>query len=145
MEIRKEMVKELVKFTRGDLQVKIVQSIECAGKKKEKLDWRILSERALEAEILQGMRQTDIKYQNTDAKEIALQKLYNMRVSMRHNIESAIGQKQQGKSDHENSDNENGNKTFSMKFPQPSNLTINEYPDFLTLQQELLKRYYIQT
>ncbi len=35
MEIRKEMVRELVKFTRADLQVQIVQSIEC--KEKERL------------------------------------------------------------------------------------------------------------
>ncbi len=35
MEIRKEMVRELVKFTRVDLQVQIVQSIEYARKKKK--------------------------------------------------------------------------------------------------------------
>jgi hypothetical protein len=47
-------------------------------KKKEKLDWKPLLERAIEGEMLQGMPQVDIKYQNTDANEEALQKLYNV-------------------------------------------------------------------
>jgi hypothetical protein len=81
-EIRKEMVRGLVKFTRGDLQVQLVQSIEYARKKREKLEWRVLMERAIEAEILQGMPQTDIRYQNPDANEAALQKLYNVSVGI---------------------------------------------------------------
>jgi hypothetical protein len=81
-EIRKEMVRGLVKFTRGDLQVQIVQSIEYARKKREKLEWRVLMERAIEAEILQGMPQTDIRYQNPDVNEAALQKLYNVSIGI---------------------------------------------------------------
>jgi len=81
-EIRKEMVRGLVKFTRGDLQVQLVQSIEYARKKREKLEWRVLMERAIEAEILQGMPQTDIRYQNQDANEAALQKLYNVSIGI---------------------------------------------------------------
>jgi hypothetical protein len=61
-EIRKEMVSGLVKFTRGNLQVQIVQTIEYARKKREKLEWRVLLERAIEAELQQGMPQTDILY-----------------------------------------------------------------------------------
>jgi hypothetical protein len=41
-EMRKEMIRGLVRFTRGDLQVQIVQAIEFARKKKEKIDWKIL-------------------------------------------------------------------------------------------------------
>ena len=77
-EIRKEMMRGLVKFTRGDLQIQLVQCIEVARKKKEKLDWKLLLEKAIEGEMLQGMPQVDIKYQNTDANEAALQKLYNV-------------------------------------------------------------------
>ncbi len=31
------------------------------------------------------------------------------------------------------------NKTFSMKFPKPRNLTINEYPNLCTPQPDLFK------
>jgi hypothetical protein len=77
-EIRKEMMQGVVKFTRGDLQVQLVQCIEVARKKKEKLDWKLLLEKAIEGEMLQGMPQVDIRYQNADANEAALQKLYNV-------------------------------------------------------------------
>jgi hypothetical protein len=62
--------------------VQIVQSIEYARKKREKLDWRVLMERAIEAELLQGMPQTDIKYLNPDTNEAALHKLYNVSVGI---------------------------------------------------------------
>ncbi len=61
-EMRKEMIRGLVRFTRGDLQVQIVQAIEFARKKKDKIDWKILMEKAIEAEMTQGMPQTDIKF-----------------------------------------------------------------------------------
>ncbi len=54
----------------GDLQVRL----EVARKKKEKFDWKLLLEKEIEREMLQGMPQVDIKYQNTDANEAALQK-----------------------------------------------------------------------
>jgi hypothetical protein len=52
-EMRKEMIRGLVRFTRGDLQVQIVQAIEFARKKKDKIDWKILMEKAIEAEMTQ--------------------------------------------------------------------------------------------
>jgi len=77
-EIRKEMIRGLVKFTRGDLQIQIVQSIEYARRSKDKLDWKFILEKAIDSEMIQGTPQVDIKYQNHDANEAALQKLYNV-------------------------------------------------------------------
>jgi hypothetical protein len=77
-EMRKEMIRGLVRFTRGDLQVQIVQAIEFARKKKEKIDWKILMEKAIEAEMTQGMPQVDIKFKNNDMDEAATHKLYNV-------------------------------------------------------------------
>ncbi len=42
-----------------------MQIIEYARKTKEKLDWRFLLERAIEAETLQGTTQIDIRYKNS--------------------------------------------------------------------------------
>jgi hypothetical protein len=77
-EIRKEMVRGLVRFTRGDLQVQIVQAIEYARKKKDKIDWRVLLEKSIEAELTQGMPQEDIKFVNEDKDNAATHKLYNV-------------------------------------------------------------------
>ncbi len=77
-EIRKEMIRGLVKFTRGDLQIQIVQSIEYARRSKDKLDWKFILEKAIDSEMIQGTPEVDIKYQNHDANEAALQKFYNV-------------------------------------------------------------------
>jgi hypothetical protein len=77
-EMRKEMIRGLVRFTRGDLQVQIVQAIEFARKKKDKIDWKILMEKAIEAEMTQGMPQTDIKFKNNDMDDASTHKLYNV-------------------------------------------------------------------
>jgi hypothetical protein len=45
---------------------------------KEKREARLEAAIGIEGEMLQGMPQVDIKYQNTDANEAALQKLYNV-------------------------------------------------------------------
>ena len=83
-EIRKEMIRGLVKFTRGDLQLEIVQSIEYARRKREKLDWKVMLEKAMEREMIQGMPQVDIRYQNTEASEAALQKLYTVSTGLKY-------------------------------------------------------------
>ena len=72
------MVRGLVRFTRGDLQVQIVQAIEYARKKKDKIDWRVLLEKSIEAELTQGMPQEDIKFVNEDKDNAATHKLYNV-------------------------------------------------------------------
>jgi len=76
--MRKEMIRGLVGFTRGDLQVQIVQAIEFARKKKDKIDWKTLMEKAIEAEMTQGMPQTDIKFKNNDMDDASTHKLYNV-------------------------------------------------------------------
>jgi hypothetical protein len=77
-EIRKEMVRGLVRFTRGELQVQIVQAIEFARKKKDKIDWRVLLEKSIEAELVQGMPQVSIKFMDEDIDNAATHKLYNV-------------------------------------------------------------------
>jgi hypothetical protein len=77
-EVRKEMIRGLVRFTRGDLQVQLVQAIEFARKKKDKIDWRVLLEKSIEAELTQGMPQIDIKFTSNEADETATHKLYNV-------------------------------------------------------------------
>jgi hypothetical protein len=135
-EIRKEMVRGLVKFTRGDLQVQLVQSIEYARKKREKLDWRVLMERAIEAEILQGMPQTDIKYLNPDADEAALHKLYNVCIG----IESKPQSKpyyEPGKGGKPRTEEEQETET-EIKTPDYSDY-LGDYPSTTELTKELKK------
>jgi secreted Zn-dependent insulinase-like peptidase len=69
-EIRKEMIRGLVKFTRGDLQIESVQSIEYARRKREKLDWKVMLEKAIEREMIQGMPQGD---KETTQREVTTQ------------------------------------------------------------------------
>jgi hypothetical protein len=69
-EIRKEMIRGLVKFTRGDLQIESVQSIEYARRKREKLDWKVMLEKAIEREMIQGMPQVDME---TTQREVTTQ------------------------------------------------------------------------
>jgi hypothetical protein len=69
-EIRKEMIRGLVKFTRGDLQIEIVQSIQYARRKREKLDWKVMLEKAIEREMIQGMPQVERSY-NTEQEPIS--------------------------------------------------------------------------
>jgi len=137
-EIRKGMVRGLVKFTRGDLQVQIVQSIEYARKKREKLDWRVLMERAIEAELLQGMPQTDIKYLNPDANEAALHKLYNVSVG----IESRPQTKpyyEPGKAGKPRTEDEQEKETETET--QDYSDYLGDYPSTTELTQELRKGF----
>jgi hypothetical protein len=138
MKIRKEMVRGLVKFTRRDLQVQLVQSIEYARKKREKLDWRVLMERAIEAELLQSMPQTDIKYLNPDADEAALHKLYNMCIG----IESKPQSKpyyDPGKGGKPRTEEEQERET-EIQAPDYSDY-LGDYPSTTELTQEIKKGF----
>ena len=135
-EIRKEMVRGLVKFTRGDLQVQLVQSIEYARKKREKLDWRVLMERAIEAEILQGMPQTDIKYLNPDADEAALHKLYNVCIGIDSKPQSKPYY-EPGKGGKPRTEEEQDRET-EIKSPDYSDY-LGDYPSTTELTKEIKK------
>jgi hypothetical protein len=135
-EIRKEMVRGLVKFTRGDLQVQIVQSIEYARKKREKLEWRVLMERAIEAEILQGMPQTDIRYQNPDANEAALQKLYNVSIGIESRPQSKpFYEPGKGGKSRSEEETEKEPETETIDFSD----FLGDYPSTLELTKEIKK------
>jgi hypothetical protein len=133
-EIRKEMVRGLVKFTRGDLQVQLVQSIEYARKKREKLEWRVLMERAIEAEILQGMPQTDIRYQNPDANEAALQKLYNVSIGIEGRPQSKPSY-EPGKGGKSRSEEETEPEEDAVDFSD----FLGDYPSTSELTKEIKK------
>jgi hypothetical protein len=62
--------KRVGKIPRGDLQIEIVQSTEYARRKREKLDWKVMLEKAIEREMIQGMPQGD---KETTQREVTTQ------------------------------------------------------------------------
>ncbi len=52
------------------MQIEIVQSNEYARRKREKLDWKVMLEKAIEREMIQGMPQVDME---TTQREVTTQ------------------------------------------------------------------------
>ncbi len=114
-----------------------MQIIEYARKTKQKLDWRFLLKRAIEAETLQGTMQIDIRYKNEDANKAAPQKLYSVSMGItskpqaRQGFEPGRGDKPRIEDDSETEEPKKDTIDFSEYF--------GEYPLMQELTEELRK------